>query len=553
MGQRVHTLRTARKMILVGSGAKVQGIHTRGTQTMKPMRLSLFLMSTFLVALAPVQDARASAEAEANKAAFGNAFLSRQGAAFYLQGKPVTFMGVNRYELAGGPLATSCTHAYDQASWTAYADDYVAQAAKLGAKFIRLWGFQNFAGKNGTDFSAFDHLVTVAKSNNVQLILTLENNWGDCTMPAGFTKDTGWYSSGYQSGNGYALNFVDYTRAIVTHFKNEPTIAMWQIINEGKLYENPSVLKQFFVTIAGVIRSIDSQHLISSGGAIQCWQGQQGAVDFQSYADSANLDVLDAHDYGSETSAWPDCMDSALQASANLKKPLMIGESGISTDSFSASDRAKYFSSKIQTAAQKGVDAYLIWSLNTHANYNDGFDFFPGDATAAVFTQAASQWFPGPSATPSSGGTGGAGGTGGSSPVMIKSVNSGRVIDIWNGINADGARIQQYDAWSGPMQVWTLDAQADGSVQITNPTTKKALDVAGMSTADGATVQLWTAWGGTNQHWFAKKAADGSYSFVNVNSGKCLDVLGLRTDNGAPLGQWDCNGKSNQQFLLVIP
>ena len=138
-----------------------------------------------------------------------------------------------------------------------------------------------------------------------------------------------------------------------------------------------------------------------------------------------------------------------------------------------------------------------------------------------------------------------------SGPVMLKSVNSGKVIDIWNGVNANGARIQQWDAWGGPMQQWTLQTQSDGSVAFFNALTSKVLDVGQGSQTNGATVWLWTPTGGTNQHWRATKLADGNYTFTNVNSGKCMDLLGLRTDDGAPLGQWDCNGKANQEWALV--
>ena len=136
------------------------------------------------------------------------------------------------------------------------------------------------------------------------------------------------------------------------------------------------------------------------------------------------------------------------------------------------------------------------------------------------------------------------------SATMVRSVNSSKVIDIYDGINSDGARIQQYDAWNGPMQQWVLDTQADGNVAIRNPLTDKVLDVTAMSTQNGAIVQLYTFWNGPNQLWTPQSQGAGVYTFINVNSGKCLDLLGLRMDDGAPVGQWDCNGKPNQQWQL---
>ena len=78
--------------------------------------------------------------------------------------------------------------------------------------------------------------------HGIKLILTLDDNWGDCTFP-GSIKDTNWYTSGYKNvQQGYKKSFPDYVTAIVTHFKNEPAIGVWEIMNEGKLVENPKAL-----------------------------------------------------------------------------------------------------------------------------------------------------------------------------------------------------------------------------------------------------------------------------------------------------------------------
>ena len=138
-------------------------------------------------------------------------------------------------------------------------------------------------------------------------------------------------------------------------------------------------------------------------------------------------------------------------------------------------------------------------------------------------------------------------------PMMLQSVSSGKVIDIYNGINADGARIQQWDPWGGPMQLWIMQPDPDGNVLLVNPASNKVLDVTGISPDNGAIIQLFTAWNGPNQLWKPNQQADGSYTFVSVNSGKCLDLLGLRDDDGAPVGQWDCTGQANQKWRFVPP
>jgi mannan endo-1,4-beta-mannosidase len=317
--------------------------------------------------------------------------LQRSGTHLVLDGKQTHLIGTNRYQLAGGPLAHQCVYKSDLNAWDDWAKKIIAQAADLDTNVIRLWAFQNFAGKSGKDFSHFDRIVRYAKAKHIRLIFVLENTWADCT--AGGIKDAGWFTSGYKNNYGYPLSFTSYVDAIVSHYKNEPAIAMWQILNEGKYFQDPHLLKGFLSTMARQIKQIDSNHLVSGGAAIQCWQHQQGAADFKYFSDDSHIDVLDAHDYDSEAADWPGCMNDALQASLALGKPLIIGESGIATPKYSAAQRANYFAAKMKAAGSRKVAGYLVWSLNTLPTYTDVFDFANTEPMAKLFTQARHDWF----------------------------------------------------------------------------------------------------------------------------------------------------------------
>jgi mannan endo-1,4-beta-mannosidase len=317
--------------------------------------------------------------------------VQRSGTHLTVGSQKLALLGVNRYQLAGGPMAKLCQYSSSPQVWEQWAKDIISQTREMGGNVVRLWAFQGFAGPTGRDFSALDRLVDHAKFQGVRLILTLENQWADCTQ--GGIKDAAWYSNGYRGHYGYPLSFPEYLDAIVGHFKGEPAIAIWQVLNEGKLFEAPQTMRAFMVAMAQRIKKLDPGHLVSSGGALQCWQGAQGVADFKSYADDSAIDVLDGHDYGEETTPWTSCMDAALTAAKQLGKPLIIGEAGIHSAGKSTAQRSALFASKLKAAAQHGVAGYLLWSLNVRANYADDFDVAPDASLSSTLHQAKAHWF----------------------------------------------------------------------------------------------------------------------------------------------------------------
>lgn len=319
------------------------------------------------------------------------AIIGRSGQKFTVNGTPFPLVGFNRYELAGNAQTQACRHWGDQKQWLSYATDIIRKTKALGGNVVRIWAFQAYAGPTGKDFSYLDKVLALARANGVRLVCVLENQWGDCTQ--GGIKDDAWFSKGYSKPYGYPLSFPDYVDAIVTRYKNDPAVAMWQVMNEAKNYQNPKLMRAFLIDMARFIKSRDPRHLVSSGGALQCWQGAQGAADFESYADDSSIDVLDFHQYEDDTIAWTDCQQSALQAAKALNKPLMIGEIGIKSSSFNAKKRADLFAAKAQEAAKRGVAGLLIWSINLPGLPNfDGYDLFPGEPSTATLKKFRDQW-----------------------------------------------------------------------------------------------------------------------------------------------------------------
>ncbi|NUS15255.1 MAG: alpha-L-arabinofuranosidase [Streptomyces sp.] len=121
----------------------------------------------------------------------------------------------------------------------------------------------------------------------------------------------------------------------------------------------------------------------------------------------------------------------------------------------------------------------------------------------------------------------------------LKSVSSGRCLDVVGASQTDGAALQIYDCWGGTNQQWTSTDSSQLTVYGS-----KCLDVPNHATTAGTKVQIWSCSGGANQQW--RVNSDGT--IVGVESGLCLDVTGSGTANGTAVEIWTCNGGSNQKW-----
>ena len=218
-------------------------------------------------------------------------------------------------------------------------------------------------------------MIGYARQYNLKIIPVLENQWADCTE--GGRKESAWYADGYNRPyGGYPLSYRDYVQRIVTRYKDEPVILLWQMMNEAES-EDAAALYDFTADISQLIASLDQNHLISLG---TIGRGQSG-TDNQNFAllhRIETIDVVEAHDYNREQEAWPSSgyhsIDRAWRTAQDLGKPFFIGEAGIRVDEdVSEAERAGLFEAKLQAAAEHGVAGYLIWQWdNLEENYGRG-------------------------------------------------------------------------------------------------------------------------------------------------------------------------------------
>ncbi|MCM3887279.1 cellulase family glycosylhydrolase [Frankia sp. R82] len=323
-------------------------------------------------------------------------FVTRAGSALQLAGRPFRFVGFNVFDAAA-------TAHYKCAWWSRRTDaeltaDFRYMRDRAGATVVRFWAFQPYT-RGGTDFSGMDRVIRSAQANGMRVIPVLENQWRDCTTSAdrsaksAYQGDT-WYTQGYQVPYGNAsISYRDYVSRIVEHYRDEPTILAWMMMNEAETKardsQNRSALVGFADDIGHLIKSIDPHHLVTLGTQSNGAPGASGP-DFAAVYSLPSLDLAEVHDWatrGSDTEAMPGSVaDRTLPAvtspqcartdgaplacsfantAATLHKPLIVGESGIAaTDGATRSRRADLIAAKMQAAFQAGASGYLVWQFN---------------------------------------------------------------------------------------------------------------------------------------------------------------------------------------------
>ena len=332
-------------------------------------------------------------------------FVTRSGSQLLLDGQPFVFSGINLYNANSDGW---CRDELTDPELETALDD-----AGLGGEahgVLRAWFFQTLATDKGTrarDWTRFDRTIAIAKAKGYKVIATLADQWGECgtdVTPTYDFKTEDWYTSGYtapdpgMASGGYGagwLSYRDWVAQVVARYEAEPAILAWQLINEAEV--NPGgafgacppgdgprdVLRTWATDMSDLVRSIDTNHLISLGtiGSGQC--GSQGS-QYQDVHDLPNIDLCEIHDY-SPTQAIPgdpwNGFGVRVQQCAALDKPLIVGETGIIPASVGGDleDRALAYRAKIHAQRGLGVDGILAWNFYPGGSTLDNYDIGPYD------------------------------------------------------------------------------------------------------------------------------------------------------------------------------
>ncbi|MBL7260288.1 cellulase family glycosylhydrolase [Paractinoplanes lichenicola] len=302
-------------------------------------------------------------------AASGHGFLTRSGRQLMLDGQPYKFVGVNAYGLTGCDGARTDT---SEAGLDAF-------FGSLRPKSVtRTWAFKRY----GLD--VVDRVVAAAERHNQLVIFALADGANYCGDDG---HDAAFYAGGYRG------DYLTWVRSIVPRYRGSKAVAMWELMNEPKGASSDTVMKSFFDDTAAVIKSLDPNHLVSSGSQAS-YVG--GTSDYAYVHSGPDIDAGSLHEYDYDynnshliVSNW---FTPAIDGMNSLDKPLYVGEIGVAdADNVagcrSRAARADVYRQKFDAYLNRGATGVLAWAYRTEKTENctdTDATIYPGDAYMAM-------------------------------------------------------------------------------------------------------------------------------------------------------------------------
>ncbi|HSL77283.1 MAG TPA: cellulase family glycosylhydrolase, partial [Candidatus Limnocylindrales bacterium] len=309
-------------------------------------------------------------------------FVTRQGTKLVLNGATYRFTGFNIYNANS---RNNCWYSLG------FNDSKLASSLDTigrGQEAFRAWFFQRLATSNGArDWSAFDHTLAVAKSRGVRVIVTLTDHWGACDNN-GRLGDW-FYGGGYRNrSSGDLVSYRDWVREVVTRYKDDPTVLMWQMVNEAESGSHTN-LWNFANDIGKLIKSIDSRHLVSLG-TIGSGQAGTAGDDYRKLHAIPEIDVCEYHDYPPSPGNYPNItgqLSERLSQCNALGKPLFVGEVGVRLGELGGdrNRRADILRNKLSAQFNAGVVGFLPWAwANDPSQVYEDYLYTTGDPAIAI-------------------------------------------------------------------------------------------------------------------------------------------------------------------------
>lgn len=295
-------------------------------------------------------------------------FVQRAGAQLALDGQPYRFTGFNAFGIGGG----------EGVAWTRPQMDTYFAALPVNS-MTRTWAFDGYVNT-----TLLDNLVASAEAAGQKLILTLNNDGNQLVLDG--AKNNTWYASGYASNTyvGGAGSWHSWITTVITRYASSPAIGMWEIINEAGISQGAdhvlsgTTMKNFYQTVAGWIKAIDPDHLVSTGDVAEFLYaettGDGGAAQYEQAASAVGVDVLSLHDYELDfggTTLTSSHFAACKTAANHLQKVIMVGEVGKTATILNDPTRAATIIGRIGSYLAAGAVGVLPWNYSQFY-YDDG-------------------------------------------------------------------------------------------------------------------------------------------------------------------------------------
>jgi len=365
-------------------------------------RKQLLLAASVLIAGAAVFFALSSLRSAGSRARAG--FVAVDGARFLIDRKPFRFVGANVALM--------------------YRDDdrvrmpqTLARAAQTGIKVVRVWAsgeggpsdvkpvadlsdwprnhsFRRKPGEwNEAEFVFLDRVIAEAARNGLRVQICLANWWRDT---GGVTQYLRWAGINGADDDKYpfginnekAMQFYtneitrrlyrEHVEKIATRrntvngvlYRDDPNILGYELINEAQCVTGHWAERRAWLEeMSTYLKSLDPDHLIAPGD----WGYRSAAERLEWLLDHSlpKIDYCDAHIYPrDDTDSFVDSpkalnefIENRVAAAASIKKPLVMGEFGMSSDGYKGFSQLDWFRSYFENAARDGIAGAMFWIL----------------------------------------------------------------------------------------------------------------------------------------------------------------------------------------------
>ena len=279
-----------------------------------------------------------------------------------------------------------------------------------------------------------DYLLKQMGQRNIRAVMCLNNfwpwsggmaqylNWNGAgaipyppPQPGGNWNTYQSYTDDFYSNAGAKQDFRDFINFIVNHinpytglaYKDDPTIMAWELANEPRGCYNTTNFNIWIDDTAAYIKSLDSNHLVTTGTEGETpWPSSSG-LDFVANHNGPNIDYATCHIWpqnwgwfnpsnpstytSAETQAINYLRRHATMAAVSLNKPLVLEEFGLARDSGS------YDPSSATTYRDLFYDAMFgeVYSSVVDGNAAVGANFWAWAGEGRPLVPYGSLWSPG--------------------------------------------------------------------------------------------------------------------------------------------------------------
>jgi len=363
-------------------------------------RKQLLLAASVLVAGAAVLFALSNWRGSSRRAHPG--FVATDRGRFVIDSKPFRFVGAN----------VALMYREDD---RARMPETLRQATQTGIKVVRVWAsgeggpndvkpvadladwprthsFRLRPGEwNEAEFVFLDRVIAEAARNGLRVQICLANWWRDT---GGVTQYLRWAGINGADDDKYpfginnekAMQFYtnettrrlyrEHVEKIATRrntvtgllYRDDEAILGYELMNEAQCVTGRwTERRAWLVEMSAYLKSLDPDHLLAPGD----W-GYRSAVERREWLfdhNLPNIDYCDVHDYPRDDvdsfvdspKALGEFIENRVAASASIKKPLVLGEFGMSIDGYKGFSQLDWFRSYFENAARDGVGGAMFW------------------------------------------------------------------------------------------------------------------------------------------------------------------------------------------------